>query len=553
MVSEVREYRVFGPPGTGKTTYLAAQVRKAVEKRGPSEVFVASFTRAAASELAGRGLPIGRHQIGTLHSHAYRALGSPPIAETPEVIAEWNLHMPQYALSGGATASALDEPATEVNHKTEGDALMHAMQNYRARRIPREQWRTTVKAFADRWEAFKRDTGTVDFTDMIEYALRDVPQAPGNPSVGVVDEVQDMTALELALVRSWGQHMDIILMAGDDDQCIYNFKGATPDAFLTPPVPDEQKRTLSQSYRVPAAVHALSQKWIARLSSREPKEYKPREHPGEVRRLHAGSYRDPEPILKDAEQYMAQGKTIMFLTSCSYMLSPMISLLRREGIPFHNPYRTKRGDWNPLGGGGGVTSAERLLAYLSPQDRYDAPIDLDDPFLPSVDLWTHTEIKRWAEVIKADGVFKRGAKARISELSDDYKAPLDLGHVSEYLEDEALRRAVAFDVDWFEESLLSTRRGPMQFPLTVYRKRGKQALIETPKVIVGTVHSVKGGQADVVYLFPDLSRAGMIEWMGGGAASDAVRRMFYVGMTRAYETLVLCEAGSPFYVLLGVD
>jgi len=28
-----------------------------------------------------------------------------------------------------------------------------------------------------------------------------------------------------------------------------------------------------------------------------------------------------------------------------------------------------------------------------------------------------------------------------------------------------------------------------------------------PKVVVGTIHSVKGGQADVVYLFPDLSQA----------------------------------------------
>jgi len=47
----------------------------------------------------------------------------------------------------------------------------------------------------------------------------------------------------------------------------------------------------------------------------------------------------------------------------------------------------------------------------------------------------------------------------------------------------------------------------------------------------------------VVYLFPDLSFAGMNEWLGGGTA--AVRRLFYVGMTRARETLILCEpAGS---------
>ena len=48
-------------------------------------------------------------------------------------------------------------------------------------------------------------------------------------------------------------------------------------------------------------------------------------------------------------------------------------------------------------------------------------------------------------------------------------------------------------------------RQRVQFPAMVAAKRGPRALAETPQVIVGTIHSVKGGQADVVYLFPDLS------------------------------------------------
>ena len=46
-----REYQIFGPPGTGKTTYLANQIKLAAEKFGPQAVLVASFTRAAATEL----------------------------------------------------------------------------------------------------------------------------------------------------------------------------------------------------------------------------------------------------------------------------------------------------------------------------------------------------------------------------------------------------------------------------------------------------------------------------------------------------------------------
>ncbi|MCE5308667.1 MAG: ATP-binding domain-containing protein [Acidobacteriales bacterium] len=58
--------------------------------------------------------------------------------------------------------------------------------------------------------------------------------------------------------------------------------------------------------------------------------------------------------------------------------------------------------------------------------------------------------------------------------------------------------------------------------------------------MVGTIHSVKGGQADVVYLFPDLSQAGDAHYAHGGASRDSVIRQFYVGATRARERLYIC-------------
>ena len=61
---ETREFRIFGPPGTGKTTNVTRQVRRAVERYGPGGVLVTSFSRAAAAELAGRDLPIAGDRIG---------------------------------------------------------------------------------------------------------------------------------------------------------------------------------------------------------------------------------------------------------------------------------------------------------------------------------------------------------------------------------------------------------------------------------------------------------------------------------------------------------
>ena len=59
------EYRIFGPPGTGKTTNVTRQIRRAVDRYGPEGVLVTSFSRAAATELAGRDLPIAGDRVGT--------------------------------------------------------------------------------------------------------------------------------------------------------------------------------------------------------------------------------------------------------------------------------------------------------------------------------------------------------------------------------------------------------------------------------------------------------------------------------------------------------
>ena len=527
------EFRVFGPPGTGKTTYLSKQVAQAASQYGNSSVLVASFTRAAAAELVGRGLPIPKGNIGTLHALAYRALERPEIAESAEWVAEWNKAHGFYRFSGGVTGS-IDEAAIEVPGGTTGDSLLQKYKVLRARMIDRSMWPESVLRFAQVWEAWKEQTRTMDFTDLIEFALRDVPIAPGRPTVLVADESQDLDKLELSLIRRWGKDTEYMVIAGDDDQCIFHFKGASPDAFLDPPVPPEQKRVLAQSFRVPRQIQVIAERWISCVGRREVKEYKPRDVEGEIRLLRA-DWQHPEVAVADAEQYLSQGKSVMFLTTCSFMLEPLKEALNRNGVPYHNPFRRKRGDWNPLAVAEGRTSsAERLLAYLRP--NFDAWGEVAGP-------WTALDLTRWVPILEAKGLLKRGAKKTISLLGED--EPLDWDEVMAWFEPGEIRLAIGgadkLDLKWFEQRLLASKQKAMQFPLNVVRKRGPQALRGTPLVTLGTIHSVKGGEGSVVYLFPDTSAAGYREWVAGGEAKDAVIRTFYVGMTRAKETLVICE------------
>jgi superfamily I DNA/RNA helicase len=96
--SLTNEYRIFGPPGTGKTRSATTHIRRAVARFGTDSVMVTSFTRAAAIELTGRDVPIDPHRIGTLHSFCFHALGKPQVAEAN--VGDWNReHAPDHHTS----------------------------------------------------------------------------------------------------------------------------------------------------------------------------------------------------------------------------------------------------------------------------------------------------------------------------------------------------------------------------------------------------------------------------------------------------------------------
>ena len=172
--------------------------------------------------------------------------------------------------------------------------------------------------------------------------------------------------------------------------------------------------------------------------------------------------------------------------------------------------------------------------------------------------WTQGEVAQWAEVLHSSGVLRRGAKKNLARYDSREPAVLSAeGILVQSFEPDALESLMlAWDggykalLEWWRSRLPANMLRRAQFPINVAMKHGPHALAETPKVIVGTIHSVKGGQADVVYLFPDLSQAGDAQYASGGALRDNVVRLFYVGITRARETLCICRRESTMAVSL---
>lgn len=527
-----KEFRIFGPPGCGKTTTLEGLIAEACREVGSESVLVSSFTRTAARVLVRRNLPVNDDQVGTLHAHCYRALERPKLVTGP-LLKDWNAEHPTQAFGG--IGVDVDDPYAnfESTGKGTGDSLLEEYNRLRGLMVPEEAWPLRVQSFAEDWKDFKSNTWTVDFTDLIEQCVAFQTPIPHKAKTFFLDEVQDFTPLELSLCRYWGSQTDRLYLVGDEDQCLYRFKGATPDAFLQPEISAGQIRVLDQSYRVPRAVHASAMAWIEPVSVRMPKVYRPRDVEGKVDTLNV-NYKYPDPLRDLLAQWTGDGKSVMLLASCSFFLDPMKRALRDWGVPFHNPYRLSRGDWNPLGGvkkhdpsvHAPRLASDRLRAYR--KVKHGA-------------WWTYADLWDWAGVLEGKTLFTHGAKTAMRRKAEDDQTaglPVDPVDMDAWFADvDAADKATAGDLGWYREKVLGSYERPIDYACNIIEAHGEEALTKKPLVTLGTIHSVKGGESSIVVLFPDLSQAGYQEWATPGESHDSVRRCFYVGMTRAKEEL----------------
>ncbi len=524
-----------GPPGTGKTTYLSTMAMDAARKYGPSKVLLASLTKAAAAEISSRKLALPKKCIGTLHSHAYQSLGCPDIAEAAgEELDDWEKRTGHHVVHIGKKEEIGDDDLAADR----GEPTIYEAYNLcRAKLTPREKMPLSVQEFAKEWEEFKKLHDLIDFEDMIGHAHEETEHAPGNPHIIYIDEAQDHSASEFRLAIKWaGAAPGGAVIVGDTDQTIYAWRGADPEAFANLKVPAEHHRVLDQSYRVPRAVHALAQRIIRRVSKRDDVEYRPRDADGLVESFDDSSFKDPQSLIRETERLVTGSEeTVMILGSCAYMLKGIIAGLRERGIPFHNPFRKRRGDWNPL------KKTNVLLDFLKPEIKGG--------------FWTWEELSRWVDLVKAKHLV-RGRKSGLKRLAEKMGS---LPIADDIVELEGvlmglLKQGEALPPEgqtnrlrWLLDRTLASKAGPLRYPARVIEKRGAEAIVKRPQVTIGTIHSVKGGEADHVFLLPDLSTKSYVQVQESTEGKDSALRLFYVGATRARETLRILRPAKAKY------
>lgn len=495
-------FRIFGPPGTGKTTTLLNMVDEALEKGvHPHRIAFLAFTRKAANEAKERAA--ARFNLDPKRDLLYfRTLHSLALTMTDirseQVMQEENYRELSKAIGvslGGAKNQSFDEDVPSM--VASSDPVLGLINLARLKKVPlREQYNesniehdwNTVKYVDECLRSYKQSLNLYDFTDMLERFVTQAERFCPNFDLCFLDEAQDLSNLQWDIADILDAKSTRMYAAGDDDQAIYRWAGANVDRFINLPGGSE---TLSQSYRVPSEVHRLAENVVKRIARRFPKRYEPREDPGRVTRINTINSLD-----------MSDGSWLI-LSQAGYQLTPVAADLKSNGYLFtyrgHRSISEKISDavngWEQLRKGRQIAgeTARKIYSYMSVGERV-----------------------------------KRGFK-KLPNLADDQLIGLE-----ELIADHGLLADVSMIWSTAMDKLPDTDRAY----ITALLRRGEK-FNGIPRITASTIHGSKGGEADNVVLFTDISPAADEEMK---INPDDMHRVFYVGITRTKQNLYIVDA-----------
>ncbi|MFC7075339.1 UvrD-helicase domain-containing protein [Haloarcula halophila] len=566
--------RLFGGPGSGKTTALLDRVDELLEDDDVDfrDVLVVSYTRAAAAEVRERlaeRLDVTpralRGNVCTMHAKAYELLN----LSRGDVVGEDDKEefCDQFGIDyedeyeGSRRRSArsttlgnkiiatsqwlqrtrrdvadwYDVPFKwddeEVRLPPEIDDNAQTGNKYTPT-WPTDDDRVDVPEAIRGWRTYKGDNDVIGFADMLER----VAQRSLLPNVDylIIDEFQDITTLQYDVYQEWKPHMKRVLIAGDDDQVVYAWQGADPDLLLEEDVTEDE--ILPNSYRLPSQILNVVNREVRHIEKRQEKDLNPRKEGGRVEAV-------PNPSMFDLARNVKatvgeSDETVMVLFRARYQMFQFIDEFIDEGIPFS--CLTDQRMWT-----------DRLTQYVRGVEAIE-----NDEHLSVL------EARRLADML-ADSAFGTGER---DDFFDELEE-IEENHVKEDIAEIEISPDVVRDHVPFVPDAASA--GDMLRKVTNFQERTVSAYftgdyrgMDADRVRVGTIHSAKGREADHVFVATDLTEK-VVEQMAATVEQNGIevpgvdeftkhtspvptltdneRRVFYVGMSRARERLVLLE------------
>ena len=465
------------------------------------------------------------------------------------------------------------------------------------------------RLFYDRFFRFWREAvatlyeqNTFTFEDQKYWTWLDLrsPDAQGNhkrPVTGaarfdhiLVDEFQDISALDLALIRTLVQrHQSSVVIVGDDDQAIFEWRGADPDYILQPEGYldcEFEGHVLTVNYRSPANIVDHSQKLIGHNSRRVPKSVSSRSgvKPADISVFATDSLHERLQLVTELAQAAPAGSHIAVMGRLRSQLIPyevfyaagggqvatavdldafassafeqLMELLeiwsrrneRRGGRRAINDVvdvfsRIRRAPFSKRND----TSVRQFLQSRSVRSVHEAAVAFDDYDGPKLSGKTHEHLSRVAsQFLGSEEVWQAvdcvadnfdGLRFDYEKADDDiwYTGP-PLKQLAELARDEEL------DVDELIERLAAARDQVQHF-----QSWGEPAAaVEDQTLQLMTATRAKGKEFDTVIMLDTVEGVWPHKRAETDAQLEAERRLFYVAFTRARKRVImLTSEGAP--------
>jgi len=497
---------ILAGPGTGKTRTLTHRFAYLVRQRGvaPEQCLAITFTRRAADEMAGRLARLLPEAADRLTVTTFHGLG----------LALLRAHGEQLGLADGfvvageaqrcaALAAALGIPERLAERRLADLA--------RCKRTGERPAPGSELAIAgDTYAALLAERGWVDFDDLVARAVALLEASPDLVAHYrdrfrwiAIDEYQDIDAQQYRLVRLLAPADGNLCAIGDPDQAIYSFRGADVGLFLRfrEDYPQATTVHLTRNYRSTATIVAAARQVIAPTSLVAERACAAVAGDATRLTLHAAATEQAEAefVVAGLERLLG-GHTFFSLDSGrarggeggGYGLADFAVLYRTEAV--------------------GDTVAAALARSGLPFQRR-APIPLAE--LPGV-----------------------------AELMAAVAGPAGEGPLADRLR-AAARRLATPEVE-HALTLLLPVAGPCGNDLDALRSDLALATeLDVPaadRITLLTLHGAKGLEFPVVFITG--CEDGLLPLRWGGRAVDVAeeRRLFFVGLTRARERLILTRA-----------
>lgn len=280
---------VLAGPGSGKTLVITQRIRNLIEKHQvkPEHILVITFTKAAALEMQKRFILMTPEKIypvnfGTFHAIFFQILKQTYSFQASSIIKER-----QKRSLLGEVIESIPEAMKEKNEQNDTDEniqkLLAEISKVKNCGIPLEEYKSEVcseEVFSYIYEAYcKKMTmqGKVDFDDMVLLCYRLLSKREDIRKLWqekfqyiLIDEFQDISPMQYAIVRMLAKPADNLFIVGDDDQAIYGFRGANPEIMLRfrEDYPTAKQVLLNMNYRSKSDIVESANRLIAHNTKR---------------------------------------------------------------------------------------------------------------------------------------------------------------------------------------------------------------------------------------------------------------------------------------------